>query len=70
MTFRMRPASQHLPQARCMPPLAAFKKISGSAFPHVPADILSAGVPAAHHPAETRNGLKPKRRGAEKRTGI
>jgi hypothetical protein len=53
-----------------MPPLAAFKKISGSAFPHVPADILSAGVPAAHHPAETRNGLKPKRRGAEKRTGI
>jgi hypothetical protein len=26
-----------------MPPLAAFKKISGPAFPHVPADILSEG---------------------------
>jgi hypothetical protein len=37
------PGEQDVPQARCMPPLAAFKKISGPAFPHVPADILSGG---------------------------
>ena len=42
-----------------LPPLAASIQISGPAFPHVPADILSAGLPAAHRPTEKHNGLKP-----------
>ena len=42
MTFRMRSGAT-VPQARCMPPLAALQEISGPAFPHVPADILSGG---------------------------
>jgi hypothetical protein len=36
------PGEQDVPQARCNPPLAALK-ISGPAFSHVPADILSGG---------------------------
>jgi hypothetical protein len=46
------PGEHHMPQTRTSPPLAAFKKFSGPAFPHVPDDILSGGSPSApRHPA-------------------
>ena len=64
------PGEHDVPQARYTPPLAALKQSAGLPSPMFPPTSLAAGVPAAHHPAETHNGLKPKRRGAEKRTGI
>ena len=63
------PGEQDVPQARCNPPLAAFKKISGPAFPHVPADILSGG--RARRSSSGRNTqrieAKEKRCGEENR---
>jgi hypothetical protein len=42
MTFRMRSGAP-VAAGPLLPPLASSKQFSGSAFPHVPADILSCG---------------------------
>ena len=57
VTFRMRSGAT-VPQARCNPPLAALENLAGLPSPHVPADILSAGLPVAHRPTETHNGFR------------
>ena len=57
MTFRMRPASHNLPQARICRRMRPQNNSAGLPSPMFPPTSLAAGVPAAHRPTETHNGF-------------